>query len=141
MIGGEKEAGSVADLENLPDDLKEIVTFDNKAFIEEIEKWDRDMARKATGGGDADVTIVVEQKAGTSVNHFFTNGIFHLVIPSPPPPFKIEKWDRDMARKATGGGEADVTIVVEQKAGTAVNPFFTNGIFHLVISPTNTLPS
>ena len=65
MIGGEKEAGSVADLENLPDDLKEIVTFDNKAFIEEIEKWDRDMARKATGGGDADVTIVVEQKAGT----------------------------------------------------------------------------
>ena len=79
MIGGEKEAGSVADLENLPDDLKEIVTFDNKAFIEEIEKWDRDMARKATGGGDADVTIVVEQKAGTAVNPTFTNGFFHLV--------------------------------------------------------------
>ena len=64
MIGNEKDSSSLADLENLPDDLKEIVTFDNKAFLEEIEKWDRDMARKATGGGDADVTIVVEQKAG-----------------------------------------------------------------------------
>ena len=64
VIGNENEAGSSADLENLPDDLKEIVTCDNKAFAEEIAKWDRDLARKATGGGDADVTIVVDQKAG-----------------------------------------------------------------------------
>ena len=64
VIGNEKEAGSSANLENLPDDLKEIVSCDNKAFADEIAKWDRDMARKATGGGDADVTIVVEQKAG-----------------------------------------------------------------------------
>lgn len=65
VIGSEKEAGGLADLENLPDDLKEVVMSDNKAFTEEIEKWDRDMARKATGGGDADVTIVVEQKAAS----------------------------------------------------------------------------
>ena len=70
VIGNENEAGSSADLENLPDDLKEIVTCDNKAFAEEIVKWDRDLARKATGGGDADVTIVVDQKAGTSIRSF-----------------------------------------------------------------------
>ena len=64
MIGSEKEPSGIADLENLPDDLKEIVTSDNQAFMEEIEKWDKDMVRKAAGGGDADVTIVVEQKAG-----------------------------------------------------------------------------
>ena len=69
VICNEKEAGGSADLENLPDDLKEIVTCDNKAFAEEIAKWDRDMARKATGGGDADVSIVVEQKAGTVYSH------------------------------------------------------------------------
>ena len=55
MIGSEKEPSGIADLENLPDDLKEIVTSDNQAFMEEIEKWDKDMVRKAAGGG-ADVT-------------------------------------------------------------------------------------
>jgi hypothetical protein len=59
-----------SDLENLPDDLKELVAGDNKVFAEEIEKWDRDVARKASGAGDADVTIVSEQKPGKLQCHY-----------------------------------------------------------------------
>lgn len=61
-VTGKRGANMTSDLENLPDDLKELVASDNKAFAEEIEKWDQDLARKAAGGSDADVTVVAEQK-------------------------------------------------------------------------------
>ncbi|XP_060606491.1 ubiquitin carboxyl-terminal hydrolase 25-like isoform X2 [Ruditapes philippinarum] len=61
-VSGKPGSSMASDLENLPDDLKELVAGDNKVFAEEIEKWDRDVARKASGAGDADVTIVSEQK-------------------------------------------------------------------------------
>lgn len=63
-VSGKPGSSMASDLENLPDDLKELVAGDNKVFAEEIEKWDRDLARKAAGGGDADVTVVAEQKPG-----------------------------------------------------------------------------
>jgi len=71
-VSGKTSAGSAAascELDNLPDDLKVLVADDNKLFAEEIEKWDRELARKAAGGGsgDADVTIVAEQKPGQSM--------------------------------------------------------------------------
>ncbi|KAK3612082.1 hypothetical protein CHS0354_031152 [Potamilus streckersoni] len=60
MEGDEESASS--DHDNLPDDLKEVVVQDNKLFADEIEKWDQEMTRKASGGGDADVTVIVEHK-------------------------------------------------------------------------------
>ncbi|KAL4229366.1 Ubiquitin carboxyl-terminal hydrolase 25 [Mactra antiquata] len=62
LVLGKPGTSISSDLDNLPDDLKELVSKDNTAFIEEIEKWDRDVARKSVGGGDADVCIVSEQK-------------------------------------------------------------------------------
>ncbi|XP_045207916.2 ubiquitin carboxyl-terminal hydrolase 25-like [Mercenaria mercenaria] len=61
-VSGKPGTSMASDLENLPDDLKELVASDNKVFAEEIEKWDRELARKAAGGGDADVTVIAEQK-------------------------------------------------------------------------------
>lgn len=63
-VSGNQSACISQDLENLPDDLKELVTNDNHQFSDEIERWDREAARKAAGGGDADVTVVSEQKPG-----------------------------------------------------------------------------
>lgn len=61
---GKPGTSATCDLENLPDDLKELVANDNKLFAEEIDKWDRDAARKTVGSGDADVCLVSEQKPG-----------------------------------------------------------------------------
>ena len=48
----------------LPDDLMENVTEDNNKFDQEIDDWDKDLARKALGGGDADCSITGETKPG-----------------------------------------------------------------------------
>lgn len=53
-----------SDIENLPDDLKEIVIDDNKRFAQEIVDWDEAQSRNtispsggsiSSGGGDGDV--------------------------------------------------------------------------------------
>lgn len=62
-VTGKKFSGA-SELENLPEDLKELVAFDNKLFSEEIEKWDREQSRKAMGAGDADISVISEQTPG-----------------------------------------------------------------------------
>ncbi|XP_052804865.1 ubiquitin carboxyl-terminal hydrolase 25-like [Mya arenaria] len=54
-VSGKAAPGTTSDLENLPVDLGDLVTVDNKLFSEEIERWDRELARKAAGSGDSDV--------------------------------------------------------------------------------------
>ncbi|KAH3705257.1 hypothetical protein DPMN_080325, partial [Dreissena polymorpha] len=58
-VSGIQSACISQDLENLPDALKELVTNDNDQFLDEIERWDPEAARKAAGGRDTDVA---EQK-------------------------------------------------------------------------------
>ncbi|KAH3703156.1 hypothetical protein DPMN_078186, partial [Dreissena polymorpha] len=66
-MSGNQSACISQDLENLPDDLKELVTNDNQQFSDEIERWDREAARKAAGGGDTDVAVISEQKPALPV--------------------------------------------------------------------------
>lgn len=52
------------DADTLPDELIEKVTDDNNKFIQEMDDWDKELARKAMGAGDADCTITGESKPG-----------------------------------------------------------------------------
>lgn len=116
VIGSEKEPSGIADLENLPDDLKEIVTSDNQAFMEEIEKWDKDMVRKAAGGGDADVTIVVEQKAASPPVSTCSSVSTQTVQPasSRAPPAKVGQIHAMLSQTETDAALKKVLPVYDQ---------------------------
>ena len=49
------------------------MTEDNNKFLQEIDDWDKEQARKAMGPGDADCTITGETKPGITYYHVLVN--------------------------------------------------------------------
>lgn len=62
------EEESSCDADTFSDELLEKVTEDNNKFVQEMDDWDKEQARKALGAGDADCTITGESKPGPSTS-------------------------------------------------------------------------